>query len=86
MTFALTGEQIAIRDMARDFARARIEPHALDWDEQKFTKVSSVSTILTCCTTLILLPFLRHHDVPTALKSLLRKSDQFLCMKQIMVE
>ena len=35
MTFALTGEQIAIRDMARDFARARIEPQALDWDEQK---------------------------------------------------
>jgi alkylation response protein AidB-like acyl-CoA dehydrogenase len=35
MTFALTGEQIAIRDMARDFARARIEPHALEWDEQK---------------------------------------------------
>ena len=35
MTFALTGEQTAIRDMARDFARARIEPHALEWDEQK---------------------------------------------------
>ncbi len=35
MSFALTGEQIAIRDMARDFARARIEPHALEWDEQK---------------------------------------------------
>jgi alkylation response protein AidB-like acyl-CoA dehydrogenase len=35
MTFALSSEQVALRDMARDFARARIEPHALEWDEQK---------------------------------------------------
>ena len=42
MSFALTGEQIAIRDMARDFARARIEPHALDWDEQKTFPVETL--------------------------------------------
>ena len=35
MSFALSSEQIALRDMARDFARARIEPHAMEWDEQK---------------------------------------------------
>ena len=40
MTFALTGEQIAIRDMARDFARARIEPHALEWDGSYVTVFS----------------------------------------------
>ena len=42
MSFALTGEQIAIRDMARDFARARIEPHALAWDEQKIFPVDTL--------------------------------------------
>jgi len=42
MTFALTGEQIAIRDMARDFARARIEPHALEWDEGKIFPVETL--------------------------------------------
>lgn len=35
MDFMLTGEQQAIRDMALDFARARIAPNALDWDERK---------------------------------------------------
>jgi alkylation response protein AidB-like acyl-CoA dehydrogenase len=35
MLFALPPEQIAIRDMARDFAAARIAPHALDWDRDK---------------------------------------------------
>jgi alkylation response protein AidB-like acyl-CoA dehydrogenase len=33
--FALPEEQVAIRDMARDFAAERIAPHALDWDERK---------------------------------------------------
>ena len=42
MSFALTGEQIAIRDMARDFARVRIEPHALEWDEGKIFPVETL--------------------------------------------
>src|SRR4051812_50223660 len=33
--FALPDDQIAIRDMARDFAAERIAPKALDWDEAK---------------------------------------------------
>ena len=32
MDFALTDEQAAIRDMARDFGRERIAPHALAWE------------------------------------------------------
>ncbi len=32
MLYALPEDQIAIRDMARDFASQRIAPHALDWD------------------------------------------------------
>ena len=47
MSFALTGEQIAIRDMARDFARARIEPHALVWDEQKIFPVDTLREAAT---------------------------------------
>ncbi len=35
MQFALTDDQIAVRDMARDFAAERIAPHAAQWDEQK---------------------------------------------------
>lgn len=35
MLFALQPEQIAIRDMARDFAASHIAPHALEWDEKK---------------------------------------------------
>ena len=35
MLFSLNAEQIAIRDMARQFADARIAPHALEWDEKK---------------------------------------------------
>ena len=35
MQFALTEDQIAIRDMARDFAAEKIAPHALKWDEEK---------------------------------------------------
>ncbi|WP_407525407.1 acyl-CoA dehydrogenase family protein [Methylobacterium oryzisoli] len=33
--FALPEDQIAVRDMARDFAAERIAPHALDWDARK---------------------------------------------------
>lgn len=33
--FALTEDQIAIRDMARDFAAERLAPHAVDWDQRK---------------------------------------------------
>ena len=35
MQFALTEDQIAVRDMARDFAAEKIAPHAAQWDEQK---------------------------------------------------
>jgi alkylation response protein AidB-like acyl-CoA dehydrogenase len=35
MSFALTEDQIAIRDMARGFAADRMAPHALDWDARK---------------------------------------------------
>ena len=33
--FELTEDQIAIRDMARDFAAEQIAPFAVDWDEKK---------------------------------------------------
>jgi len=33
--FALTGEQIAIRDMARAFAADRLAPKAIEWDQKK---------------------------------------------------
>ena len=32
MDFALSEEQVAIRDMARDFGRELIAPHALEWE------------------------------------------------------
>ena len=35
MQFALTDDQIAVRDMASEFAAEKIAPHALAWDEQK---------------------------------------------------
>jgi len=35
MTYALTEDQIAIRDMARAFADEQIAPNALKWDEEK---------------------------------------------------
>ena len=31
--FALTADQLAVRDMAKSFADARIAPNALQWDE-----------------------------------------------------
>src|SRR3989441_13216994 len=33
--FALNEDQIAVRDMARDFAAEKIAPHAVRWDEEK---------------------------------------------------
>src|ERR1700752_4299389 len=35
MHFALNEDQIAVRDMARDFAGEKIAPHAVRWDEEK---------------------------------------------------
>lgn len=35
MDFALSEEQTAIFEMARDFAVEKIEPHALDWEEKE---------------------------------------------------
>ena len=37
--FALNEDQIAVRDMARDFAAENIAPHALKWDEEKHLPV-----------------------------------------------
>ncbi len=42
MNFTLSDEQTAIRDMALDFARARIAPNALDWDERKHFPVAEL--------------------------------------------
>jgi hypothetical protein len=39
--FSLPPEQIAIRDMARDFAAEKIAPHALDWDRDKHFPVDA---------------------------------------------
>src|SRR6201985_1569815 len=39
MQFALTEDQIAFRDMARDFAAEKIAPHALRWDEENLFPV-----------------------------------------------
>ena len=35
MLFALDDDQIAVREMARDFAAEKIAPHAVRWDEEK---------------------------------------------------
>jgi alkylation response protein AidB-like acyl-CoA dehydrogenase len=35
MLFALNEDQIAVRDMAREFAAEKIAPHAIRWDEEK---------------------------------------------------
>lgn len=40
MQFALTEDQIAVRDMAREFAAEKIAPFALKWDEEKFFPVA----------------------------------------------
>ena len=38
----LTQEQIAIQDMARDFAREQLAPHAMKWDEEKIFPVDTL--------------------------------------------
>jgi alkylation response protein AidB-like acyl-CoA dehydrogenase len=40
MDFALTDEQVAIRDMARDFGRERIAPFALAWEAEGIPRVA----------------------------------------------
>ena len=35
MQFSLSEDQIAVREMARDFAAEKIAPHAVRWDEEK---------------------------------------------------
>src|SRR5437870_13099660 len=35
MQFALSEDQIAVRDMAREFAAEKIAPDAVRWDEEK---------------------------------------------------
>jgi alkylation response protein AidB-like acyl-CoA dehydrogenase len=42
MHFALDDDQIAVRDMARDFAAEKIAPHALRWDEDKHFPVDVI--------------------------------------------
>lgn len=36
MDFQLSEDQQAIRDMARDFAREKLKPHAVEWDQTKY--------------------------------------------------
>ena len=42
MTFALNDDQIAIREMAREFADEKIAPFALKWDEEKHFPVDVI--------------------------------------------
>jgi alkylation response protein AidB-like acyl-CoA dehydrogenase len=42
MHFALDEDQIAVRDMARDFAAEKIAPHTLRWDEEKHFPVDVI--------------------------------------------
>jgi alkylation response protein AidB-like acyl-CoA dehydrogenase len=42
MQFALTEDQIAVRDMAREFAAEKIAPFALKWDEEKFFPIEAM--------------------------------------------
>jgi isobutyryl-CoA dehydrogenase len=42
MDFSLTDEQRAIRDMARDFARGELLPHAARWDEEAVFPVDAL--------------------------------------------
>jgi alkylation response protein AidB-like acyl-CoA dehydrogenase len=40
--FALSDEQLAIRDMARSFAQEQLAPHAVEWDEKKHFPVDVI--------------------------------------------
>ena len=42
MNFDLSEDQVAIRDMARDFAAEKLAPHALEWDEKKHFPVDVI--------------------------------------------
>ncbi len=42
MQFALTEDQIALRDMARDFAAEKLAPHAVEWDQKKHFPVDTL--------------------------------------------
>jgi len=42
MSFGLSEDQVAIRDMAAGFAAEQIAPHALDWDERKHFPVETL--------------------------------------------
>src|SRR6201989_3552974 len=42
MLFALNEDQIAVRDMAREFAAEKLAPFALKWDEEKFFPVEAM--------------------------------------------
>ena len=44
MQFTLNEDQIAVREMARDFAAEKIAPHALRWDEEKHFPVEVMDT------------------------------------------
>src|SRR5258707_1336664 len=46
MQFALNEDQIAVRDMARDFAAEKIAPHAIRWDEEKHFPVDVIREAL----------------------------------------
>jgi alkylation response protein AidB-like acyl-CoA dehydrogenase len=42
MHFALTEEQVAIQDTALAFAKERLSPHALEWDEKSHFPVDVI--------------------------------------------
>ncbi|MCC0006375.1 MAG: isobutyryl-CoA dehydrogenase [Methylobacteriaceae bacterium] len=42
MNFDLSEDRVAIRDMALDFAREKLAPHALEWDETKHFPVDTL--------------------------------------------
>lgn len=42
MDFALSEDQRAIQDLARDFAQAEMAPHSAQWDEEKFFPVDTL--------------------------------------------
>jgi len=42
LNFDLSEDRVAIRDMALDFAREKLAPHALEWDEKKHFPVDTL--------------------------------------------
>ena len=44
MQFSLNAEQQAIRELAVAFGKEQIEPHAIDWDQQKFFPVEVIKS------------------------------------------